>query len=134
MSKYKQLLFSAILIVMPFSGFGQVVARVAGLENNAQYMDLLVQEQRLQKQEDSVVNVIASTRKLFASATAAERGQYGQAILKLESDLFEIRNQIGEVGASISSIEQEYVMTHMDVQSVAPSTPAVDTVKNRCRI
>ena len=74
MSKYKQLLFSAILIVMPFSGFGQVVARVAGLENNAQYMDLLVQEQRLQKQEDSVVNVIASTRKLFASATAAERG------------------------------------------------------------
>lgn len=131
MSRYKQLLFSAVLIVMPLGSFGQVVARVAGLENNARYMDLLVQEQRLQKQEDSVVNVIATTRKLFASATAAERGQYGQAILKLESDLFEIRNQIGEVGASISSIEQEYVMTHMDVQSVAPSTPAVDTVKKQ---
>lgn len=131
MSRYKQLLFSAVLIVMPLGGFGQVVARVAGLENNARYMDLLVQEQRLQKQEDSVVNVIATTRKLFASATAAERGQYGQAILKLESDLFEIRNQIGEVGASISSIEQEYVMAHMDVQSVAPSTPAVDTAKKQ---
>ena len=131
MSRYKQLLFSAVLIVMPLGSFGQVVARVAGLENNARYMDLLVQEQRLQKQEDSVVNVIATTRKLFASATAAERGQYGQAILKLESDLFEIRNQIGEVGASISSIEQEYVMAHMDVQSVAPSTPAVDTAKKQ---
>ena len=52
MSRYKQLLFSAVLIVMPLGGFGQVVARVAGLENNARYMDLLVQEQRLQKQEE----------------------------------------------------------------------------------
>lgn len=131
MSKYKQLLFGAILIVLPFSGFGQVVARVAGLENNAQYMDLLVQEQRLQKQEDSVVNVIASTRKLFASATAAERSQYGQAILKLEGDLFEIRNRIGEVSASISSIEQEYVMAHMDAPVVTEATTVVDTVKKQ---
>lgn len=131
MSRYKQLLFSAVLIVMPLGSFGQVVARVAGLENNARYMDLLVQEQRLQKQEDSVVNVIATTRKLFASATAAERSQYGQAILKLEGDLFEIRNRIGEVSASISSIEQEYVMAHMDTPVVTPETPVVDTVKKQ---
>ena len=72
----------------------QVTARVAGLESNAKYMSLLEQEQRLHRTEDSVVQVINDTRKLFtAETTDSEKEQLGTKILQLEKELFEIRNQ-----------------------------------------
>ena len=64
-----------------------------------------VAEKQLHQREDSVMNVISQTRKLFAAATA-EREKYGQEILRLEGELFDIRNRIGEVGNSINVIEQ----------------------------
>ena len=88
----------------------QVTARVAGLESNAKYMSLLEQEQRLHRTEDSVVQVINDTRKLFtAETTDSEKEQLGTKILQLEKELFEIRNQQGVTANEIGAIEQDFI-------------------------
>ena len=131
-SKYKLILLTLVVDLLPICGWGQVSARVAGLEGNSKYMALLLQEKQLHQREDSVMNVISQTRKLFASATA-EREKYGQEILRLEGELFDIRNRIGEVGNSINVIEQEYVLEHMDAPALpvtAPQSPAVTVAED----
>ncbi len=129
MSTRKRILLALALILSPICSWGQVSARVAGLEGNFQYMELLLQEQQLHRGEDSVMNVISQTRKLFASATSAEREQYGRDILRLEGELFDIRNRIGEVGNSINIIEQEYVLEHLDDDPVLLGTTSPSSVE-----
>ena len=132
MSKCKRILLTLVVALLPICGWGQVSARVAGLEGNSKYMALLLQEKQLHQREDSVMNVISQTRKLFAAATA-EREKYGQEILRLEGELFDIRNRIGEVGNSINVIEQEYVLEHMDAPALpvtAPQSPAVTVAED----
>ena len=122
MSKCKRILLTLVVALLPICGWGQVSARVAGLEGNSKYMALLLQEKQLHQREDSVMNVISQTRKLFAAATA-EREKYGQEILRLEGELFDIRNRIGEVGNLINVIEQEYVLEHMDAPALPVTAP-----------
>lgn len=106
----------------------QVTARVAGLESNAKYMSLLEQEQRLHRTEDSVVQVINDTRKLFtAETTDSEKEQLGTKILQLEKELFEIRNQQGVTANEIGAIEQDFILKNLNGTAENPAaagTPA----------
>ena len=80
-----------------------VKARIAGLEDNAEYMALLSDGVRLQQQEDSVMRVIEQNRKLFAE-DVENRAKYGEAILALEEQVFSLRNRKGDIlAASIPS-------------------------------
>ena len=90
----------------------QVKARVAGLESNQEYMDLLVQEKRLQMQEDSIVKVVADTRQSFRT-NPENREQYGAEILRLEQELFDVRNKRGVLIGRINAIEQEWVISNL---------------------
>ena len=89
--------FFLCLSAFPYVLFGQnVSARVAGLENDQKYMELLGREQQLHRMEDSVVRIIGDTRELFSSHSSPdEREKYGAEILRLEKELYEIRNRIG---------------------------------------
>ena len=89
--------FFLCLSAFPCVLFGQnVSARVAGLENDQKYMELLGREQQLHRMEDSVVRIIGDTRELFSSHSSPdEREKYGAEILRLEKALYEIRNRIG---------------------------------------
>ncbi|MCC8062231.1 MAG: hypothetical protein LIO68_03175, partial [Rikenellaceae bacterium] len=87
-------------------------ARVAGLERNAEYMQLLEQQSQLKAQEDSTISLINNNRKLFENSS--ERDKLGREIVRLEGELFEIRNRMGKITAQVAAIEQDYIINHMD--------------------
>jgi len=132
------------LCLTAFSVSGQQVAsRVAGLENDKEYMALLVREAELHRTEDSVVRIIGDTRQLFSSdLSSSDREKYSAEILKLEKELFEIRNRIGVTANEIGAIEQAFIVSRMngpqpedgtDVPDAAPAAPAgqsADLVRN----
>ena len=66
--------FFLCLSAFPYVLFGQnVSARVAGLENDQKYMELLGREQQLHRMEDSVVRIIGDTRELFTRRPTSGR-------------------------------------------------------------
>lgn len=87
-------------------------ARIAGLEQNQEYMELLRQQQQLKAREDSAAQQITRDRQMFDQST--DKAALGEEIVRLEGELFEIRNQIGKITAQITAIEQEYIINHMD--------------------
>ena len=112
-----KLIFKYIVLLSTFWGpvtlsAQQVKARVAGLENNKEYMDLLVREKGLQIQEDSIVKVVADTRRNFR-ANPENREKYGAEILRLEQELFDVRNRRGVLIGKINAIEQEWVISNL---------------------
>lgn len=90
-----------------------VEARIAGLENNEEYMSLLREDARLQEREDSIVNAVAVLRERLRE-DPVQRQRYSQEILQLESRIFEIRNAKGRLIDRINSIEQEWVLANLD--------------------
>ena len=108
-----------------------VEARIAGLENNEEYMSLLREDARLQEREDSIVNAVAVLRERLREDPVRERlredpvqrQRYSQEILQLESRIFEIRNAKGRLIDRINSIEQEWVLANLD--GAVPGSGAV---------
>ncbi len=115
-----------------------VKARIAGLEDNAEYMALLTDGIRLQQMEDSVMRVIEQNRKLFAE-DAGNRAQYGEVILSLEEEVFDLRNRKGDIFSQINTIEQDWLIANMGSANVAtseilPDQQAVDTMVEQATI
>lgn len=103
-----------IWLALPqISAAQQITARVAGLEDNAEYMEMLRLEKQLQREADSVVATINTTRQLYTS-DPANRQKYGREILRLETALFEVRNNAGVLASKITAIEQEYVLQNLN--------------------
>lgn len=101
-----------------------VEPRIAGLENNAEYMSLLGQDALLQQREDSTVNAVAQLRRQLRE-NPSQRQLYSQQILQLESRIFEIRNAKGRLIDRINTIEQEWVLASLN--GVSPTTAPVQT-------
>ena len=99
-------------------------ARIAGLAQDQNYMQLLEQQEQLKNREDSTVTLINNSRKQFESSS--DRDKLGQEIVRLEGELFEIRSQIGKITAQVAAIEQEYIVNHMD-DPAATSTQGTAT-------
>ena len=115
-----------------------VEARIAGLENNEEYMSLLREDARLQEREDSIVNAVAVLRERLRE-DPVQRQRYSQEILQLESRIFEIRNAKGRLIDRINTIEQEWVLANLDGAVQTPATSGdgavvsiPDSVKVRC--
>ncbi len=104
----------------------KVKARVAGLEKDSVYMRLLTQEAALLAKEDSIVKITSAMRAGFRDNPDL-RQQYSNQILQLEDQLFDIRNQSGEISGRINSIEQEWVVNnlgrHIDRYENEPDVP-----------
>jgi hypothetical protein len=114
MKKSIILLFSILsLSVVSAQPQPPIKARIAGLENNAEYMELLADGVRLQQQEDSVMRVIEQNRRLF-SEDPANRSKYGDAILALEEQVFGLRNRKGDIFGRINTIEQDWLIENMN--------------------
>ena len=96
--------------------------RIAGLENNEHYMELLRDDARLQQREDSLVNTVNRMRDAFRSGNA--QGLSTDDILSLESGIFDVRNRRGRITAEISSIEQQWVIANLG--SSISSQPSAD--------
>ncbi len=91
---------------------GQVRPRVAGLEADSTYMSLLGEELKLRSREDSLVKAVAVLRDKLR--TDRENIQlYSQGILKLEGEIFDVRNNIGRIAGRTSAIEQEFILSNL---------------------
>lgn len=90
-----------------------------GLQGNERYMTLKETNTLLQQREDSIQNVIAKTREEFAqrnnidSLTNEQIDIFTSQILNLEEQIFELRQQRGDVITELNNIEQEYILAHM---------------------
>ena len=136
--------YSIILLAIFAFAAGYVVAqppvkaRIAGLDDNVEYMTLLADGVRLQQMEDSLMRVIEHNRKMFAE-DAANRTQYGDAILSLEEQVFSLRNRKGDIFSQINTIEQDWLIANMgSTQSVEsetlPDQQVVDTVVEQATV
>lgn len=93
--------------------------RIAGLENNTEYISLLQEESQLQIREDSIVDATAALRRQLRG-NPENRQRYSQEILQLESSIFDIRNSRGRIVSRINAIEQDWVLSNLN----SPETPA----------
>ena len=104
-----------------------------GLQGNERYMTLKETNTLLQQREDSIQNVIAKTREEFAqrnntdSLTNEQIDIFTSQILNLEEQIFELRQQRGDVITELNNIEQEYILAHMFAP--APETETTEETK-----
>ncbi len=138
MKRYSIILIALFALVVGYvSAQPPVKARIAGLEDNAEYMALLTDGVRLQQMEDSVMRVIEQNRKLFAE-DAANRAKYSDAILSLEEQLFSLRNSKGDIFSRINTIEQDWLITNMNAQSSMseslPDQQTSDTIVEQAEV
>lgn len=115
-----------------------VKARIAGLEENAEYMSLLADGVGLQRVEDSLMRVIDQNRKLFAD-DPENRAKYGEAILALEEQVFGLRNRKGDIFSRINTIEQDWLIENMNslpqqVATQPTEQPILDTIVEQASV
>lgn len=113
-----------------------VEPRIAGLENNAEYMSLLGEDAQLQIREDSIVHAVAQLRQQLRE-DPSQRQRYSQEILQLESRIFEIRNAKGRLIDRINTIEQAWVLANLDAGTPATGsaqTEAVVTIPDSLKV
>lgn len=82
----------------------EVTARIAGLEGNAEYMEMLREEASLQAREDSVTMVVNRVRRQLRD-DPAQRAVYSAEILRCEEQLFSIRTERGRLTDRINTVE-----------------------------
>ena len=105
-----------------FLGFGEVaaqdiVARVAGLEENKEYMDLLRSDDKLRQQTDSLMAVVREVRGAMRANVEAKdslvqvRSDSMMLILSdAENAIFSMRSQKIKLIDRINAIEQKFVL------------------------
>lgn len=94
--------------------------RMAGLAENAEYTRLLREQEMLKACEDSTLSLIEQNRRLFEEGSDRER--VGGEIVRLESELFDVRSKIGKVAARVAAMEQTYLIEHMDNEGEAETS------------
>ena len=110
-------------MVLLFSGM--IAARGQDVPaRDSAYRALLRQERNLRVREDSLLGVIARERAQLRSDTSGLRTR-SQVILRLEEDIFALRNRMGEVASQINGIEQEYILNNLLRPTVDPSVPPI---------
>lgn len=105
------LLFSALLSA-PLV-FTHAAPRIEGLESNEEYTELINKEQKITAKQDSLGKRLAEVRAMF-SQQPDKRREFGTEILRLESEIFDARNEAGDIASRINMIEQEFIIANMD--------------------
>lgn len=126
--------FFVCFCAAPVTAAEDVQPRIAGLEGNPTYMALLSEDGRLQQREDSVVRAVELARMQLRE-DPTNRQAYSAEILQLEEEVFSIRNARGRLIDRINTIEQEWVLSNLDVAPFAPvsQTGFVPTVPDSLR-
>ncbi len=97
--------------------------RIAGLENNPEYRRLVGEEGKLARMSDSISESMNSIRRSFRTDTL-NRAANSAAILRMESEMFDIRNRMARLAGQINSMEQEWIMQSLDSGDPADTIPA----------
>lgn len=140
---FNRKIIGILLIVFSFFGTAsgqEVRPRIMGLESNEEYLSLLRKDLAMQAREDSVVRRVETVRKQFRD-DPGNRSAYADEILRLEEQIFSLRNAKGKLIERINAIEQDWVLNRLAAggevsQSGQPQAPALrsgvpDLVANR---
>lgn len=89
-----------------------------GLESNERYTELKRQNSQLLEKEDSIQGLISLARDEFSRSrdsivSTAELDRFSTYIIGLEEQVFEIRQQRGDVITELNNMEQAYILEHM---------------------
>ena len=112
-----------------------VVARVAGLEENKEYMDLLRSDEKLRQQTDSLMAVVREVRGAMRTNIEAKdslvqvRSDSMMLILSdAENAIFSMRSQKIKLIDRINAIEQKFVLEGLGNIGGAPSEKAFSSI------
>ena len=127
-SSLRRAILFIFLVIYIGANAQEIAPRIAGLENNQEYMALLKEDRQLKQQEDSTLNAMAIIREKFTS-DPSNRDKYSNDILTLETQIFDIRGAQGRIINKINTIEQDWVMQNIhNPQSILqPTSPTLDT-------
>ncbi len=116
------------LVTFAFAGAKQIPARIAGLETDSVYMDLLQEDYSLSSKEDSILVVVDSIRRVANSQQLSN--DMREEILSFEKELFDLRIRKASIVDQINIIEQRWVLNNIDISTSAPkeSAPEVEDV------
>ena len=136
MIRYKLLAVCVVALMYVTTTSAQdVVSRVAGLEENKAYMDLLRSDNRLRIKTDSLLAVIRNVRNQIAEnaesrdSLAAVRTDSLMVLLTDASNaVYSMRLQKVKLIDQINVIEQEFVLSSMGNISGAPSAQASGSI------
>lgn len=96
----------------------RVEPRIAGLEGNEEYMSLLQEDARLREREDSIMLAVEQLRQQIREAPEQQQ-RFSQEILRLEGQVFDVRNAKGRLIDRINAIEQEWVLANLNNETAA---------------
>ncbi len=133
-NKLYMIVSAAALFATALHAQGPVVEpRIAGLENNEEYMLLLREDAQLQIREDSIAEVVAQTRRLLRSNPEG-RQALSQEILRLEGEIFELRSTKGRLIDRIGTIEQEWVLSNLNAPDAVAEEEGSVTIPDSLKL
>lgn len=97
-----------------------VEARIAGLEQNEEYMSLLREDALLQQREDSIATAVVGVRNQLRQ-DPQNRAKYAELIMQAENEIFEVRNTKGRIIDRINTIEQDWVLSNLNSTITHPT-------------
>ncbi|MCD8072575.1 MAG: hypothetical protein LUE10_05290 [Alistipes sp.] len=109
---------SHICLLLFFAGalysvsFPQDRTGISGLGSASLYLALLDQEAALRAREDSLNSMVSQTRSLFRT-DPENRQVYSADILRLEGELFDVRNLLGIPAGRINTLEQQHIIKNL---------------------
>ena len=99
----------------------EIKPRIAGLEDNKDYMALLGENDTMCKRVDSLVMSINVLRGQFVEG-GERRKELSEHILQLESEMFALKSEHSRLIDKINTIEQSWLVVNMN-NSAPQSTP-----------
>ena len=91
----------------------EIKPRIAGLEDNKEYMTLLGEDEALRKRVDSLTLSINTLREQFVE-DSERRKELSEHILNLESEMFSLKSEHSRLINKINSIEQDWLVVNMN--------------------
>ena len=104
----------------------EIKPRIAGLEDNKDYMALLGENDAMCKRVDSLTMSIKVLREQFVE-DGERRKELSERILQLESEMFALKSEHSRLIDKINTIEQSWLVVNMN-NSAPQSTPQSEEV------
>ncbi len=118
----KYLLAAAFAVLCCVRLDAQQRVRIAELEDNAGYVNLVAEEDKLARMSDSITASMNSIRRSFRTDTL-NRAANSAAILRMEGEMFDLRNRMARLSGRINAIEQEWIMQSLHAEGVPEGGP-----------
>jgi hypothetical protein len=107
-------MIAALILFGVCEAAAQQRSAIAGLEEHAEYRELIAREGALVRSADSLAASVASLRARLRTDTL-ERAAISADIVRMEEEGFGIRGDMARLASRINTIEQEWILANLSV-------------------